>query len=175
MILDTLPVPDMLLTLVVVALAVAASFSDVRSRRIPNVLPVAGLGCGVVLHAMADPAALPGVLVLAGGAFVVGLGLFAARVIGAGDAKLMIAFAALLGPDRIVTAALWCAVAGGVIALVAAARAKVLIPLLLDARDLMVGWAVRGGAVSIEVRRTGDVAVPYGVAISAGALMGWFA
>lgn len=101
---------------------------DLRTRRIPNAATGAVAGLGLVLSA----AGASGHGVLA--AFVgLGLGLllmlpghlFGAT--GAGDVKLFAAMGTLLGPGAVVSAFLYTAIAGGLLAFVIAARRRTLV------------------------------------------------
>jgi prepilin peptidase CpaA len=133
---------------VVVVLAVA---SDLRTRRIPNVLTVSGLGVALALRAVMGVDALLAGLV--GGAIALGLTLPLVMLggLGGGDSKLLVAVGAFLGPAGLPMALLVTALSGGVMAL--------------------------GLVVYPEPLRTlgtpGAIAIPYGVAIGAGAIAGW--
>lgn len=111
-------------TLVVLSAGlVTASVIDLRTRRIPNVLTAGMSGLGIAL-------ALTGV----SGSSLVGslAGLFIGFLLmmpgymlgatGAGDVKLMAAVGAIVGPALVVSAFLFTAIAGGVVAIVVAAR-----------------------------------------------------
>lgn len=146
------------------ALLLGACVSDVRSRRIPNLVVAALLVCGLARAALggADGGALVdataprlgGALVAAVVGLAVGLPLYAVRVLGAGDVKLFAAASAWIGPAAVPRACWWTAVAGGALAL---------------------GWL----AVRVLRRRAGAaeptgeaVALPYGLAVAAGVLAG---
>jgi prepilin peptidase CpaA len=109
-----------------VALGVAvATVIDIRTRRIPNALTAAMAGVGVGFAA----AGISGISVgasLAG--MLVGLGLMLPGHLlgatGAGDVKLMAAVGAIVGPGVTVTAFLFTALAGGVLAVIVAARRR---------------------------------------------------
>ena len=102
----------------------AATVVDIRTRRIPNELTAAMAGIGVGLSA----AGVSGISVWASMlGFVIGLALMMPGHVlgatGAGDVKLMAAVGAIVGPALVVTAFLFTAVAGGVLAVVVAAQA----------------------------------------------------
>src|SRR4026208_556827 len=90
-------------TTVLVVLVLAAAWSDFRTRRIPNVLTVAGAVSGLALHVWYS--GLPGAVTSMEG-LLVGLGLFIvfffAGGMGAGDVKLLAAIGALLGPQSLI-------------------------------------------------------------------------
>jgi prepilin peptidase CpaA len=106
-----------------VAALVAATVIDIRTRRIPNELTAALTGVGVGL-------ALTGFSGISVWGSLAGLALGLALMIpghalgatGAGDVKLMGAVGAVVGPATVVTAFLFTAVAGGVLAVVVAKR-----------------------------------------------------
>lgn len=109
-----------------VAIGVAvATIVDIRSRRIPNALTATMAGAGVGLAAagvsgISIGAALAGMLV--GFALMMPGHLLGAT--GAGDVKLMAAVGAIVGPGLAVTAFLFTALAGGVLAVVVAVRRR---------------------------------------------------
>jgi prepilin peptidase CpaA len=99
-------------------LVVAATVYDVRQRRVPNWLSVsgvlAGLALNVVLHEFAGLwFSLQGL----GLALLVYFPLFAIRAMGAGDAKLMAAVGAMVGPANWFGIFLLTSMTGGVFAL----------------------------------------------------------
>ena len=144
-------------------IAVLAAVRDLTTMTIPNWM-------SLVLLAAFVPAALTtglewrdlGIHLGIGlAALAVGMGLFALRVIGGGDAKLMAALALWMGPDAVLIFVLWTAVAGGLFSLaliLSRARFSAFAPSLPR-------WAGRLLAPG------GDI--PYGVAIAAGALLAW--
>jgi prepilin peptidase CpaA len=99
-------------TAIAATLGVAAVLEDMRRRPLPNWLPAAGvaagLGCawgGPHGFGLAAAGAILGFLIL--------LPFHRYGAMGGGDAKLMAAYGALLGPSGIVLAALFAAVIGG--------------------------------------------------------------
>jgi len=85
---------------VLLALVLAAAVYDVRYRRIPNWLSLAGVLIGVALNAFLDQgrrgmfvASMLGLAI----AFIVYFGLYALHAMGAGDVKLMAAVGAIVG------------------------------------------------------------------------------
>src|SRR4051812_20982648 len=102
-----------------VSAASVAAVIDVWSRRIPNWVTFgtffAGVAVNVWLHGFAGLAsALVGTVV--GMAML--LPFYAIGAIGAGDVKLLGALGALLGPQLLVTVAIYGAIAGGALSLV---------------------------------------------------------
>jgi prepilin peptidase CpaA len=111
------------------ALLVLAAVYDVRERRIPNRLVLAGLMLAGLLHAgsllagqpprAGATAWAPLAGLLAGGATLLPMHLL--RACGAGDVKLLGMVGAFLGAPAVLSAALNTLVAGGVMAVVALA------------------------------------------------------
>lgn len=130
---------------------------DILWRRIPNWLTFSAFAAGLLVHTLRDGVA--GLLVALGGA-ALGLGLllpfYAARAMGAGDVKLLAALGALVGPQVLVSIALYTALAGGAISLILLARQGTL-PVTLA--DIMTR--------PLKLMRLGAKA-PYGVAIACG-------
>ena len=158
------------------ALMVAAAGLDVRTRRIPNALTVSGFVIAIVLRFLAGPGfgieGLTGAIL----AFVLCLPFFVLGVLGGGDAKLLMVVGAFMGPRDLLGAMLLIASIGGIIAAVDAARRRILLPVLYNCGDINKNWATLGRRGSNRsLTSSGAVAIPYGVAISVGALIWWFA
>lgn len=134
-----------------IALAIAlivAAFTDIRRRQIDNWLN-AGIALGAPLFWWSSGMALwPDVALqfgLALAAFAVLAGLFAMRMMGGGDVKLLTALALWIVPSQFFKLLIIMALVGGVLTIV------------------MGAWHV--------MRRQRDrLAIPYGVAISAAGL-----
>jgi prepilin peptidase CpaA len=107
---------------VVLLLLWIAAFSDLRYREIPDWIPLAVVGLAGVA-AMLGAANIRWWMVVSGGlvGLAVGVALFRFGKLGGGDAKLIAALGALLGPVGLWFALFWMALAGGVLALIAAA------------------------------------------------------
>jgi prepilin peptidase CpaA len=105
--------------------ALLATIIDIRSRRIPNTLTatMTGVGLGLAVTGLSgvSPAASLGGL-------IVGLMLMMPGHVmgatGAGDVKLMASVGAILGIQLVVTAFLFTAIAGGVLAVAVALRRR---------------------------------------------------
>jgi prepilin peptidase CpaA len=156
-------------------LAVAA-YMDIRTRRIPNYLTIGAVVLAMLLRAGAGPAevvdGLSGLLL----AMAVVLPLFAMGGVGGGDAKLLIAVGAFLGPHALLVALLGTAIVGGIMAAAYATKRGVILPALLNTRGLLT-WVVTGGrrGERTTLQMEGAVSVPYGVAIAAGTLFAlWY-
>jgi len=99
------------------ALGVAATYTDLRSREIPNWIPLLALLSGLVWHAWNW--GLHGFLLSlfgTGVGFCVFLVFYWLGGMGGGDIKLMGGFGALVGMPGMLPAVFWVCVFGGVIA-----------------------------------------------------------
>ena len=163
----------------IVALLCLALRHDIASRRIPNWLVFAGLLAGLACNLFALRGAglfLPdggglGLISSSLGALaglLIMLPLYLLRALGAGDAKLMAAVGAFLGPMQVAGAALLTFVAGGVLSLVAALWSGSLARVLGNLRMMgMVALTGRATGISLrEVETTGRL--PYAIAIASG-------
>jgi prepilin peptidase CpaA len=157
-------------------LLAAAAWTDYRSRRIPNALTVAGLAAALLLRAVLGPEAILDGLVGALLAFVLTLPLLMLGVMGGGDAKLLIAIGAFMGPRHFLWAAVLIAIIGGMMAVLDAGRRGVLLPVLFNCGQIMKHWATFGRrGANRSFATVGALTIPYGIAIAAGALLWWFA
>jgi prepilin peptidase CpaA len=143
-----------------VAAAGVGAALDLRFRRIPNWLTgtalLAGLICNALLHGV------DGVLIALAGA-ALGLALllpfYALRAMGGGDVKLLAGVGALVGPQMLVSVAVYGGVVGGLMSLAV---------LLLRGRLV---YAVQQAVVLRTVPAPSGLKAPYGVAIAAGVLL----
>jgi prepilin peptidase CpaA len=169
--------PLIVASALLVVVLVVASWTDVTARRIPNWLTVSAIVAGLTVRAWIGLVPLgSGALGLAV-ACLLALPFFATGVLGGGDAKLLMAVGAFMGPVDIAWASLVIAVVGGLIALIEAARRGILVPTLASCGLLIVSWVTLGrrGRVPARMMVGGErLAVPYGVAIAAGSLLWWF-
>ena len=162
--------------LAMLAMLGAAAVTDLRERRIPNRVTVIGAGTAIVLSA-AEMGGLPTTSLLGlAVALCIAFPFFALGALGAGDAKLFAAVGAFVGVGGLLSVFLYSGIAGGIIGIVSAIRRGVIVPVLLEARNVVVYTVTLGrhGA-----RRTIEDAeaetIPYGVAIAAGAVLAWIA
>jgi len=162
-------------TLAFVALMGTAAVWDVTRRRIPNLLVLAGLTGALALRALGGWPPLGAGLAGAGLAFVITFPLFLLRGLGGGDVKLFTAAGAFLGPSGFFAALLVSALIGGVLGLFLAIRGGVLIPILLNVKDLALNALTLGKAGRrMTLDTPGALTVPYGAAIALGSLAVWF-
>ena len=105
--------------------ALVATVIDIRVRRIPNVLTASMAGVGVGLAASHASGISLGASIAG---FLVGLALMMPGHLlgatGAGDVKFLAAVGAIVGPALVVSAFLFTALAGGVLALAVAIRRR---------------------------------------------------
>lgn len=154
---------------------ILAAVWDLRERRIPNHLTVAGIALALLIRLASPEMSVEGGVVGGLLAFGITVPFFAASALGGGDVKLLTAVGAFLGPAGLASALLLTGLVGALIALVVSARQKVIVAALLNCRDLLVHVLSAGRAGE---RRTlssaGIPSVPYGIAIALGGLGAWF-
>jgi prepilin peptidase CpaA len=157
-----------------ILVALAAIF-DIRSRRIPNWLVLAGLIAGVGWNVYAS--GWSGLLRSAEGlglGFILYFPLYLIRARGAGDVKLLAAVGAVTGPGNCVWIFLLPAVLGGIIALIL---------LLFRGRVrktfFNVGWIIQDllhfrapyrSSDELDVTTSKGMRLPHGAMIAVGAL-----
>lgn len=144
--------------LLVLAIAAAAVWVDVRTHRVPNRLVLIGLIAGLAVQTAGHGWwGLP----LALGGATVGLALllpfYAPGSMGAGDVKLMSALGSILGPGLTVAATALTLVAGAALAAVAMARYR--------AGSSDVAPTAPGG---LAVSTSKGLRIPYASAIATG-------
>jgi prepilin peptidase CpaA len=162
------------------AVLVVATYTDLRSRRIPNwlVLPFLLAGIGVSL----GPKSWHGIGIgqsLAG----MGLGLLLFGVLawmggmGMGDVKLCAAIGAWVGPKQLFLALVMTGIAGGIMAVGWAAIGGFLGELFTGTSDFLFGWRKRGMRGDPELNLSNPKArkMPYAPAIAIGTFLSFFA
>ncbi|WP_035375037.1 A24 family peptidase [Pseudoduganella violaceinigra] len=163
-------------------LLAAAVATDVRSRRIPNRLVLAGMLAGLALQGLVTPGA--GLfsepfgalgLLKAGAGLALGLALllpmYALGAMGAGDAKLLAMVGTFLGPLDILGAGLASIVAGGLLSLGVALYQGSLRKVSGNVRQMVLGSVLRGmsgGSARIDAPLAATGQLPYAVAIACG-------
>jgi prepilin peptidase CpaA len=162
------------LTAVLATVLVLSVWFDVREHRIPNWITAGGLVGALLTRAILGPEAFwIGCLGGASGLFL-GLALFSAGAMGAGDGKLLAAVGFCLGFDAFLLCLPLIGAFGGVLAIALTIWNGTLIPTLARFRELMFHVVTFG---RIGDRRTlatpGAVTVPYGLAVAAGAATAW--
>lgn len=152
------------------AVVALATYTDLRSRRIPNWLVVPFFGAGVLVSCWFH--GWHGLVQSLGGA---GLGLLSFGVLfmmggmGAGDVKLFAAIGAWIGPAQLLIALVLTALVGGAMALGSLAWGGFLGEFFRRTGGLFLGLREeRGEAV---VHKAQPRYIPYGPAIAVGTLM----
>jgi len=170
-------------TAALVALCIVACFFDLRERRIPNWLVLSALVAGLAFRAAVGMEALVGGITAAGLAFGFGLFFYLLGGLGAGDVKLMAGLAAFLGLEGLLTGLAVMAGVGVIMALVATARrgvlrrtfANVFLIAVTFGKDAFKGYRGEGPMAHLSSPGRDAVRSPFGLAVAAGALAGWFA
>ena len=137
--------PTTVVAVIVLLVAAAACVSDVRHRRIPNVLTFGSAAAALLFHGLAGGT---GGLVMAVEGWAVGAAIFVLpfflRGLGGGDVKLVAALGAWLGPSDALWLAVYTGIAGGVLALVVAVGRGYLRQALRNIWLLLMHWTVTG-------------------------------
>jgi prepilin peptidase CpaA len=149
----------------------AGCVTDLRSRRIPNVLTL-GAAAGALGYFLVGDGWRGAAWALGGWTvgLVAFLPLFLLRGIGGGDVKLLAALGAWLGPASAVWLALFAALAGGPLALVVAASHGYLKKAFTNLWGLLTFWRVAGFRPhpALTLDNPGTPRLPYAVPILAG-------
>lgn len=161
--------------LALVVMLGAAVFTDLRERRIPNKLTISGLFVGLAIAAAVEGGWPVSAFAGAGFALAIAFPFVALGAVGGGDAKLLMAVGAFVGPGGLLSVALYGALAGGILAVGSAIRRGTILPVLQNSVRLFVHLITLGrhgeryGLDSPQAHT-----LPYGLAIAAGALVTWF-
>jgi prepilin peptidase CpaA len=151
----------------------SAAIKDLATRRIPNRLLLAGLGCALLLRLCS---ARPGasLLDLLGGmalGFALFLPFYLLRGMAAGDVKLMAVVGAFAGPEKAfaISVLAWCA--GGVMALLVVLVRRRLGVALGNLMNMLRTAMTPGIAMVVPQGEASAGSLPYGVAIAAGTIL----
>lgn len=160
-----------------VVLLVAAAVIDYRTFRIPNWLTLGGTCLALALAALLSKNGSTTLLLALGGlatGFVVMLPLYAVKVMGAGDVKLMAMAGAFLGMPDTLHAVLYTFITGGVAALAFAISHRVGKRMAANVRDMVQSMAFAAIAGKVPGQGASTVAsvgrLPYGVSIAVGTI-----
>jgi len=160
-----------ILSLCAIPALCGAAVTDMRSRQVPNLLPMLVAAAGLVARA-ASGDAVPSVL-LAAGVFIVLYALWRREWLGGGDVKLLSACALLVPAGAVLALLLAVALSGGILATVylvlrtvpfLAASQLTRSPSAFQRVCKVERWRIRRGAP-----------LPYACAISAGCMFTLFA
>jgi prepilin peptidase CpaA len=158
---------------IAVGIGLVACVTDLRSRRIPNLLTF-GSAAAAVVFAAATHGWSGAAMACAG--CVVGLALFLPLFLlggmGAGDVKLLGALGAWLGVASIVWVALYGAIAGGVLAIVVALLHGYARTLFRNVGLLLTHWRVNGlrSLEALTLEGGGSPRIAYALPIAVGVL-----
>jgi prepilin peptidase CpaA len=161
-------------TIAVAVLVLAATYYDLRSRRIPNTLTLGAAAVALAMHAAVG--GWSGLLLAASG-WAVGAALFfplfALGGMGAGDVKLLAAIGAWLGPAGAIWTGLYGAVAGGVMALIVALSRGYASTAMKNLGNLLRVWSIAGvqPVERLTLQNTASPKLPYALPLAAGALV----
>ncbi len=163
----------------VVVLSLLVAWSDYRTRRIPNkylawgALYALGIFAAMAVLLPLKPV-LKGFLFSLLGMLLGGFFLYLPyryKQVGAGDVKLMMVYGLFLGPKGVILALLNGALVGGIWALVLAWRIGGLGHLWYNLKFMARSiWLSGGKEMSWNLRSEKAIAMPYGVALAAGAI-----
>src|SRR5688572_29530937 len=160
--------------LAVLIVAMVACITDLRSRRIPNVLTFGAAAAGIVFHAVVPGGESVTSAVLG---WLVGVAVFfipfALGGMGGGDVKLLGALGAWLGVSEIVWLALYTGVAGGVMAIIVSLATGYLRKALSNMMLLLTHWRVAGLRALPEITLEGSKGprLAYAIPIFAGTVV----
>ena len=151
-----------------------------RSMRIPNWLTVSGMLLGLAWNTALGSPLYTGFLWALGGlatGLAMLLPLYAFKVMGAGDVKLMAMVGAFLGLPEILDAVLFTFIAGGIVALIYALAhrsAGRMVGNVLDITRFAAFGFMNGVRPSLAAMGPSIGKLPYGISIAAGTIA-WLA
>lgn len=150
-----------------VVLCCVASWTDLRSRRIPNALTVPALVAALCVHGALG--AGQGLLLSFYGAVAAGALLLPGyffRFTGAGDVKLLMAVGAILSFPAALTAGLSALIFGGLLGLMTATRLGRLREVLGRTARLARWAAYRAAGAPMAAPDSSRIHIPFGVAVA---------
>jgi prepilin peptidase CpaA len=154
-----------------------ATFTDLRSRLIPNwlVFPFLAAGIGVSAYLEGWHGVGQSFEGLGLGLLLYGI-LFWMGGMGAGDVKLCAAIGAWIGPGQLIFALVVTGMAGGIMAFCWAAKGGFLGDLFKGSSDLLFGWKERGlnPHPELVLSNPSTRKMPYAPAIALGTLISFF-
>lgn len=168
------------LLLVACGISCAVAWSDYRYRRIPNKYLLVGIGLHLLIFSLMFyffpfKFVFKGMLMSLVGVLMGGFSLYypyKLKQVGAGDVKFMAVLGLLMGPKGAILALLMGAMAGGVWALVLAWRIGGLGHMWYNIKYMARSAYLTGFKdMGWDLKSEGAIAMPYGVALSAGALL----
>jgi prepilin peptidase CpaA len=165
---------NLMTSVAVLAVGLAACVLDVRTRRIPNVLTFGAALGGFLFHVVSG--GLDGSLTAAGGSLVgvlLFLPFFALGGMGGGDVKLLAALGAWIGPRETLWLAAYSAIAGGALGVIVAVAHGYLLTALRNILAMLAYWRAVGirpvPNLTLDSAKTPRLA--YAIPIFAGTVM----
>jgi prepilin peptidase CpaA len=155
------------------AVAIFAAITDVRERRIPNLLTYPALVGGLLLQGALH--GWRGLLLSAGGGLLFGgvfLLFYMVRAMGAGDVKLAAALGTIVGPAATLQVMILTALAGGALAILFMVMSGRVVETLRNTL-WVAGFHARHGLQThptVNLDNPTAVRMPYGLAFAAGTL-----
>lgn len=173
---DVLLPVDVTIAVALLAVTLTAAVTDVRARRIPNWLTVSGFAAGIVLNtALYGLGGLKASMLGFGLALLIHVPLFALRVTGGGDVKLMAATGAILGPQQWLQLFILASIAGGIhaVALIMFRRAMggVVWNVAHMARAAVLMKLPYKLRPNLDVSSDGALTIPRGLSVGIGAIL----
>ena len=160
---------ELIIALLVTVVCISI-YTDLHYGKILNKLVLPCVPLGLLIWGIAD--GVNGILLSLGGIAVGSIALLMAaalRWIAPGDAKLILAIGALTGARFVSSAMVYCALAGGFMALIFLARKRLLQPVAASA---VAAWANQLPLSTVWATRAGYI--PYSFAVAAGVVLAAF-
>jgi len=161
------------LKLVLIATVLAAAYYDLRVRRIPNWINVAGAMLGLGLNVYFQ--SVQGVMLAAGGlliALCIYVPLYALKGMGAGDVKLMAAIGAIAGPGNWLNIFIVTALLGGAasltLVLLRRKMGQTLANVSAIVSNLAKGKGPAGQDNTLSIHHSQSLKMPHGAVIASG-------
>jgi prepilin peptidase CpaA len=158
---------------VLAALLAAATWTDIRSNRIPNALVLTGTIVGIAFSLASGGIGLKEMALGFATGFALLLPFYALGIMGAGDVKLLAMAGAFLGINAIALAGVATLAVGGILAIGYALKSGVLFQVLRNIRTFIGSAALHlasGSAPHIDDMPVSRGRLPYAAAVSAGVL-----
>ncbi len=152
---------------IVLCACVVAAFCDVRTRKIPNALPLVVALAGLGFALSHGPVAGLTSLALIAATLVLGTFAFARGWLGGGDVKLAAAVTGCLGLADAAPFLIYTAIGGGILGACFALASRRAGSVFRSAIDIVRPFAYRG-TVAIPPER--PITMPYALAIAAGVI-----
>jgi prepilin peptidase CpaA len=157
--------------LIALAVALVGCVTDLRTRRIPNVLTFSAAAAALMFHALQGGwSGLGHAAAGLGVGLAVFLPLFALGGLGGGDVKLLAALGGWVGPTTVLWTAAWTGIAGGPLALMLAFGRGYVRQAFQNVWLLLMFWRVEGlrPHPAVNLSTPGGPRLPYALPIALG-------